>query len=177
VNDYHRIIADAVIMQAAKLGRPVDYIEIGVLTGNSAEAVLQTWKVRHAQLIDDWSLEYEGQKRTREMVEKRLEIYNGLFLITEGDSRKIVPTIAGHFDVGFVDGDHSTEGCRIDCENMMKLIREDGVMFVHDTANESFKLREVVIDFADRYELSVEFHDCMNGLAEIRREPAWIGKR
>lgn len=170
MNDYHRIIADAVIMQAAKLGRLVDYIEVGVLTGNSAEAVLQTWKVRHAQLIDDWSLHYNGQPQTREMVEERLSIYNGLFLITDGDSRRIVPSLAGHFDVGFVDGDHSTDGCRIDCENMLRVIREDGVMFVHDVANPSFELREVVIDFADRFGLSVEFHDCMNGLAEIRKE-------
>jgi hypothetical protein len=169
-DDYHRLIAQRVVEHSEKLGRLVDYVEIGTFTGNSAEAVLATCKVRHAVLIDDFSLRFEGQKQSKEMVEARLAKYDGLFEVMEGDSRKVARNITETFDVGFVDGDHEEDSCRIDMTNMFRLIRHDGVMFVHDVGNQSFTyLMPVVGAFVRDNNLVMSLHNVSDGLAELRR--------
>ena len=169
-DDYHQLIALAVVAHAEKFGRDIDYIEIGTLTGNSAEAVLITGKVRRAVLVDDFSLIWCGTKQSKQTVSARLAKYDGKFEVMEGDSRKIVRNLMETFDVGFVDGDHEAESCRIDMTNMLPRIRPDGVMFVHDVGNESFTyLQPVVAAFAKDNKLTMRLHDVSDGLAELRR--------
>lgn len=169
MDDYHQLIADSVTAHAAKLGRLVDYIETGVLTGNSAEAVLATGKVRYAVLIDIFPEEYCGHKPSVEKVSKRLERYEGLFRIVQGDSKLVLPTIIEKFDVAFVDGDHSEAGCRADMVNILPLLREDGIMFVDDLDDNGCKLEPVARRFAFDERLQFTFHYVHNGLGELRR--------
>jgi hypothetical protein len=170
MNDYHELIARRVVEQSNQLGRLIDYVEVGVLTGNSADAVLSTCKVRNAILIDDWSLQTPPTSKAQ--VEQRLEKYAGLFLLLVGDSKTILSKLTERFDVGFVDGDHSVEGCKSDMEKMLPLLREDGILFVHDLANPDFpKLKEVVVNFSEENGLAVKLYpDVMNGLGELTRE-------
>jgi len=167
MNDYHQLIANTVVEQAQKLGRLIDYIEVGVLTGNSAEAVLSTCKVRNAILIDNWSL--QTPPTSKEQVEQRLSKFAAIFDLIEGESSDILPTVGEKFDVGFVDGDHSPEGCLSDMGNMLPLLRKDGIMFVHDVGNPDFPyLKELVINFAHENKFyKATFHEVMNGLAEL----------
>ncbi len=170
MNDYHELIAQRVTEQSEKLGRLIDYIEVGTFIGHSAEAVLGTHKVKQAILIDNFSLQNNGKPQTKDMVELRLLPFRGLFEIIEGDSRVVLPAISRLYDIGFVDGDHSEEGCRIDMENMLPLLRDDGVMFVHDMLNPDFEnLRTVAATFASENKLQIVIHEVMNGLAELRR--------
>jgi predicted O-methyltransferase YrrM len=169
-DDYHQLIAKSVALHAGKLGRDVDYIEIGTLTGNSAEAVLKTGFIHRAVLVDDFSLIYQGVKQSKQMVEARLKLFEGHFEVMEGDSRKIVRNLTETFDVGFVDGDHEAESCRIDMTNMLPILRPDGVMFIHDVGNPSFTyLQPVVAAFARDNKLTMRLHDVSDGLAELRR--------
>ncbi len=170
MNDYHELIARRVTEQSEKLGRLIDYIEVGTFVGHSAEAVLRTCKIRHAILIDNFSLALNGEKQSKKKVEERLAPYSGLFEVIEGDSRVLLPRFSRSYDIGFVDGDHSEEGCRADMRNMLPLIRSDGVMFVHDMLNPDFEnLRAVAATFASERGLQIVIHDVMNGLAELRR--------
>ncbi len=170
MNDYHELMAQRVVEQAEKLGRLIDYIEVGTFVGHSAEAVLSTCKVRQAILIDNFSLQLNGEKQSKQKVEQRLSPYDGLFEVVEGDSRVLLPRFSRRYDIGFVDGDHTDEGCRIDMDNMLPLLRDDGVMFVHDMLNPDFEnLRIVAETFAREKGLRIEIHEVMNGLAELRR--------
>ena len=171
-DDYHQLIALSVKQHAEKIGRDIDYIEIGTLTGNSAEAVLITGMVRRAVLVDNFSLVWAGGKQSKETVSARLAKYDGKFEVMEGDSRKIVRNLTEMFDVGFVDGDHEAESCRIDMMNMLPRLRDDGVMFVHDVGNESFTyLQPIVAAFAKQNKLVMQLHEVSDGLAELRRKP------
>jgi len=170
-DDYHQLIASRVQEYAAKLGRDIDYIEIGTFTGNSAAAVLATDKVNRAVLIDNFELPWNGQRQSKQMVEHRLWKYTGHFEVMEGDCRKIARNITETFDVGFVDGDHSEESCRIDMMNMLPLLRTDGVMFVHDVGNKPFTyLLPVVAAFVRDNKLVMRLHDVSDGLAELTRQ-------
>ncbi len=168
---YHKLIAARVTEQAAKLGRLIDYIEVGVLTGNSAAAILATCKVRQAVLIDNFSMVLGNVKQSKKMVEKRLESYVGLFEVIEGDSRKVLKKISNHFDIGFVDGDHTGEGCQADLDGMFPLMREGGIIFVHDVLNPFFKnLKDISEAFAEKHNLSFTLHaDVEEGLGELTK--------
>ena len=170
-DDYHQLIACAVADHADKLGREIDYIEIGTLTGNSANAVLITGKVRRAVLVDNFSLVWQGRTQTKKMVEERLLPFAGRFEVMEGDGRKIVRNLTETFDVGFVDGDHEAESCRIDMENMLPRLRQGGVMFIHDVGNKPFTyLLPVVAAFVRDNKLVMKLHDVVDGLAELTRQ-------
>lgn len=170
-DDYHRLIANTVTLHSGYLGRPIDYVEIGTFTGNSAAAVLATGKIHRAVLIDNFCLDFKGQRQSKQMVEERLQQYNGCFEVMEGDSRVIARDLKETFDIGFVDGDHSEESCRIDMTNMLPLLRSNGIMFVHDVGNKSFTyLMPVVTRFALENKLTMTLHDVSDGLAELIRK-------
>ena len=170
LNDYHQLIANAVSEHARELGRLIDYIEIGVLTGNSAKAVLGTGKVRYAALIDNFSNTHCGEVRSSaRVVAKNLQAYAELFKIFEGDSRNVMPKITDEFDVGFVDGEHTDRACWNDMENMLRVLREDGIMFVDDLDMNGFTLRPTVERFAFEHQLNMTYHSVHNGLGELRR--------
>jgi Methyltransferase domain len=170
-DDYHRLIAQSVKEHSEKLGRDIDYIEIGTLTGNSAEAVLKTGKIHRAVLIDDFSLPWGGERQSKQKIETRLGLFAGHFEVMEGDCRKITPSLTETFDIGFVDGDHAEEICRIDMTNMLPLLRPDGVMFIHDVGNPSFTyLLPVVAAFARDNNLTMTLHNVSDGLAELTRK-------
>lgn len=170
MDDYHLLISNTVIAHAAHLGRFIDYVEVGVLTGNSAKAVLGTGKVRYAVLIDNFSNTHCGNdKSSPEIAAKNLEAYDGLFEIKVGDSRNILPTISEEFDVGFVDGDHTDDAAWSDMFNMLPLLRPDGVMFVDDLDNHGYNLRGLVERFAFEKQLKLTFHSVHHGVGELRR--------
>lgn len=170
MNDYHQLIANAVTAHAVNLGRLLDYIEVGVLTGNSAKAVLGTGKVRYAVLVDNFSNTHCGEsKSSPELAAKNLEAYAGLFDIRVGNSSDILPTVVEQFDVGFVDGDHTDAACWEDMTNMLRLLRDDGVMFVDDLDNHGYHLRPLVEKFSFEERLSLTYHSVHNGLGELRR--------
>jgi len=169
-DDYHRLIAGRVSEHAEKLGRDIDYIEIGTLTGNSAEAILVTGKVRRAVLIDNFSLIWQGKRQSKQLVESRLAKYAGRFEVLDGDCRAIAPQLTEMFDVGFVDGDHSEDSCRIDMTNILPRLRDNGVMFIHDVGNKPFTyLLPVVAAFVRDNNLNMKLHDVVDGLAELTR--------
>lgn len=167
-DDYQQLIADKVREHGTKLGRSIDYIETGVCTGNSAEAVLATGYVRSAALIDHFSNgDYCGHKISAPQVAERLLPFAGKFEIMAGDSKVILPRLDKSFDVGFVDGDHSPEGCWFDMSYMLPRLREDGIMFVDDLDGSG--LKTTVERFAKENDLELTYHKIHEGLGELRR--------
>jgi len=167
MDDYHQLIADRVVEHSKRLGRRIDYIEVGVLTGNSALAVLSTRRCRHATLIDNFSNTHCGDwKSSPELVEKNLQEFKGRFKIEVGDSADVLPTIWRKFDIGFVDGEHNEPACLSDMEKMFPLLRDNGIMFVDDLENPE-QLRYTALNFAASHRLKMIYHDVHYGLGEI----------
>ena len=167
MDDYHQLIADTVAAHAIRLGRPIDYVEVGVLTGNSARAVLGTGKCRRAVLIDTFASELSRQwNSTPELVETNLAQFDGLFEIKVGDSATVLPTLTEKFDIGFVDGDHNEPAALSDMEKMVPLLRENGIMFVDDLENPE-QLHYTALNFASAHRLRMVYHRVHHGLGEI----------
>jgi predicted O-methyltransferase YrrM len=167
MDDYHQLIADRVVDHAKRLGRSIDYIEVGVLTGNSALAVLSTECCRHATLIDNFSNPiYADWKSSPELVEKNLAKYKGKFEIKVGNSADVLPNVKEKFDIGFVDGEHNEPACLSDMEKMFPLLRENGIMFVDDLENPE-QLHYTALNFATAHRLRMIYHCVHHGLGEI----------
>ena len=167
MDDYHQLIADRVVQHAERLGRSIDYVEVGVLTGNSARAVLSTGRCRRAVLIDTFASDLSRQwNSTPELVEENLSRYLGFFEIKVGDSADVLPTIKEKFDIGFVDGDHNEPAALSDMEKMFPLLRENGIMFVDDLENPE-QLHYTALNFAQSHRLRMVYHRVHHGLGEI----------
>ncbi len=160
----HPVIIDRVATQVNRLGRGIDYIEVGANCGNSVRAVLETGMCRRAVIVDNWCYETASKEKTEEAIAK----YKHKVQIISGDSKDVLPLIVEQFDIGYVDGDHSEAGCIADMTNMLSLIREGGIMFVDDLDHHAFPfLNAVVRKFALERKLNMIFHASHQGLAEI----------
>jgi predicted O-methyltransferase YrrM len=169
-DDYHQLIADTVTAHAEKLGRSIDYVEVGVLTGNSALAVLSTGRCRRAVLIDTFDSDLcRDWKSSPELVEQNLSKFKGTFEIKVGDSTDVLPTIHEKFDIGFVDGEHNEPACLSDMEKMFPLLREDGIMFVDDLENPE-QLHYTALNFAAAHRRKMIYHRVHYGLGEIKAD-------
>jgi len=168
MEDYHQLLAEKTIALSDKLGRKIDYIEVGVCTGNSAEAVLGTGRINRAVLIDNWTMHWPGADIVS--VSHRLKEYEGTFEIVSGNSRDVLSKLSKSFDMGFVDGDHEESSCIADMTAMLPLLRVGGVMFVDDmrqTGSKDIWLQRVTEKFASENALTMQLHDVHNGLAEL----------
>lgn len=152
---------------------PISYLEIGVCEGGSAEAVLQTDRIRHAVLIDFWTKDFGGSNRGSPMhVVKRLEKWMDRVTIISGDSHVVLPTLEAQFDLIYVDGDHSPIGARMDMNESLRLLTPQGVILVDDIDNENhLYLRQIVTDFAAKNNLNLKTHAVHTGMAELTRKP------
>jgi len=60
------------------------------------------------------------------------------------------------FDVVYVDGDHTLEGARSDLQNALRLVKQNGYIFVDDYANHTMGVNQAVaeLDFENTYEIT-----------------------
>jgi predicted O-methyltransferase YrrM len=109
--------------------RPINYMEIGVLTGNNTLRVLPTF-CKHPQsklyCVDPWMdyeeyVEYKFQQNQNYRDFLFNVIHSGnpqKYIIKKGFSEDVVPTFEDNFfDLIFIDGNHETE-----------FVYKDGVM-------------------------------------------------
>jgi len=166
------LLRDIARHQFNLLQRKISYLEIGVCEGGSALAVLGTEVVQMAVLIDPWGLDYGGFGRgsPAHVIETLGDRYMRMTAILTGDSKAILPLLEGRFDMIYVDGDHSAEGCRSDMQSCLRLMGKGAVMMVDDIDHPLHSyLRKVVIDFAAENNLTFSFYPVHTGMAELRK--------
>lgn len=148
------------------------YLEIGVCAGFSMYHVLTNSDVRFAIGIDTWGNEAGGHGvgNPKAVIELLGSLMDRVALIT-GNSHAVLPMLAGSFDMIFVDGDHSAEGCVLDMDHALRLLAPGGVVLVDDLDNPSHPyLRRVVDGFVFTHGLDACYHDGHCGVAALRRK-------
>ena len=71
-----------------------------------------------------------------------------------GDSQRERSPEVGSFDVLFVDGDHSYDGCTPDLENWFPVLERGGHILLHDNYQGS-EVQQAIIDFLGRHKVRV----------------------
>jgi predicted O-methyltransferase YrrM len=141
--------------------RAESYLEIGVRRGRSMAMVATHAPQCRIAGFDLWISDYAGMENPGpEHVRNELARlgYVGELELVTGDSHQTVPKwFADHpaefFDIITVDGDHSTEGARLDLESVLPRLKVGGALVFDDISNHSHPtLAEVWKDFLDHHE-------------------------
>ncbi len=163
-------VCDHLFWLVSQLNRPIHYLEIGVQEGGSLAAVLESDNIQLAVGIDNWGTESGGTGRGNpDHLAQRLAGHEHRYLVITGDSEIVVPGLRHPFDVIFVDGDHSPEGCLADLENVLPLLKKDGLLVVDDMDHPVHPyLHKITEDWAAKKGLVFTHRDIGYGIAEIR---------
>jgi len=163
----HRVASD----QARILDRAISYLEVGVSSGGSAEAVLSTNLVSSAILIDPWGTGYGGLGLGPSFVAERLAQFASRVVMITGRSQDILPKLTAKFDMVYLDGDHSAVGALADLNEGLRLLAPSGVIMFDDVDHPAHTyLRKLVQNFADNNHLHLDFHAVHTGMAEMCRK-------
>jgi predicted O-methyltransferase YrrM len=133
------------IASLAKVG----ILEIGRFNGGSA--FLMACANREAPIYSV-DLAPKDDQLVRSLF-RRHDVGRNVDLIV-GDSQRQRSPRVGRFDVLFVDGDHSYEGCTRDCENWFPKLEPGGHVIFHD-AYQGSEVQPAAIDFIARNRNSV----------------------
>lgn len=176
-------IAYSTLETFVKLINPTSYLEIGTREGKSLLRVLKSDSkkyIKHLCICDTWGGEYGGSSRgNHNHIVKMLSDfgYQGTVEYLDGDSKILLPTATGVFDLIFVDGDHSDAGCMIDMTNSLMKLKLNGIMVIDDIIHgHHLWLKETVTRFiVNNYDkIEIEFFDALtyHGVAVLKRK--WV---
>jgi predicted O-methyltransferase YrrM len=132
-------------MLAQLAGRGI--VEVGRFQGGStfllscANRSVPIWSIDLAPKDDD---------RLRRMFEENQTGDNVQLLI--GDSHTESFSTIGEYDLLFIDGDHTRQGCLADLQNFVPRLAPGGHLAVHDCYAE-FQVQQAVLDYVDRFPL------------------------
>ena len=154
---------------------PCRGFEIGVFKGRNARVILQQRRDVHLTLVDLWDRQPDGNSYHKSKDHKTTipakhwpRIYSAAvgsvrFAAERADFVREWSHVAADryadrsFDFGFIDGDHSYEGCKRDIEAWWPKIRERGFIGGHDYHNKNFPgVTRAVEEFAAQLDRPVE---------------------
>lgn len=117
------------------------FLEVGSYLGASAIVLAEALKQSADTLsnpkiycIDTWQNDAmtEGQKDTYQNFLDNTKNWSDLVIPIRGNSQSVVLPEEERYDVVFIDGDHSYEGCRSDVQRFAPLVREGGCLILDD---------------------------------------------
>jgi predicted O-methyltransferase YrrM len=129
-----------VLMAAAKLVRPGNYLEIGLRRGRSMAMVAATCPSCDIIGFDLWAPDYAGMSNLGpDFVRAEMSKlgYAGRLELISGDSHQTVPRFFSEhrdafFDLITVDGDHSKRGAEQDLRDVLPRLKVGGVIVFDD---------------------------------------------
>lgn len=122
-------------------------LEIGTYAGNSALLIKETNPSIKITCVDPYykDVELEGRLKfsmdelyykTLKNISSNSDFPNGINLI-RGPSSTILPLFKdNYFDIVFIDGNHSYEGVRQDILKSYRVIKNNGIIFGHDSSHD-----------------------------------------
>ncbi|MFW6186211.1 MAG: class I SAM-dependent methyltransferase [Halobacteriota archaeon] len=147
--------------------KPKRIMEIGIANGDNAKKMIEN---------AGGKVEYYGfdlfPGNFMDRIRERLEETGATVRLYKGYSNETIPANMDklpQMDLIFIDGDHSYSGTREDWENSRKLMKENGVIFVHNYYSHK-GVKSVVDEIREEETYSVEIFDDFGwGLAKIER--------
>lgn len=122
-NEYAKVIKDL---------QPLNVLEIGFNAGHSAVVILENSNAHLTSVdIGDHSYVYPAQSQIAEW-------YPGRHTLIVGDSRTVIPTIHGKFDLIIIDGGHYGDVPSRDLSNCRRLAHKDTVVIMDDVCPASY---------------------------------------
>ena len=146
------------------------YLEIGVREGDSLISILNHFQIKELCLCDTWGTLYGGSGRGNcDHIVSLLQQYSIDYVnILNGKSQEQIPQFFSEFpekifDLIFIDGDHSYEGCLADLKNT---IEHGKITAVHDIRHpEHLYLKDLCYGFfnqiKDKYSLVDDGENCV----------------
>ena len=132
--------------------------------------------------IPIWSIDLAPQddERLRTLFAQESVGDNVRLLI--GDSQHGLFSGIGPYDLLFIDGDHSYEGCTADLESHFSSLAPGGHVLLHDSYDDgALDVQQAVIDFCDRHEVETlrspyniasHWHTSAGSIAHLRKPRA-----
>lgn len=169
----HKIRAREVVRHVKDINKPV-VCEIGVFAGRMSRAMLELKPDMRLYLIDPWSSSHssEGYRETgdfhADMSQREHDRYYRVARdAVQGFDATIVRKYSADaaedfpdafFDLVFIDGDHSYEGCRADIINYLPKVKPGGYLSGHDYNNfdYNFGVNHAVDEFVTIREKELE---------------------
>lgn len=117
------------------------FLEVGSYLGASAIVLAEALKQKSDLLsdpkiycIDTWQNDAmsEGQRDTYQTFIDNTKNWSDLVVPIRGNSQSASLPEEAEFDVVFIDGDHSYEGCKSDVERFSPLVKENGCLILDD---------------------------------------------
>lgn len=145
MEDWMYVDLPTVLLAAAQLVRPRNYLEVGVRRGRSLAMVAATQPNCDLYAFDLWVQGYAGMENpgpdfvAQEM--KRLN-HSGTLKFVSGDSHETLPRFFAehpdlYFDIVTVDGDHSEGGAAKDILDVLPRLTIGGVLVFDDVSHPS----------------------------------------
>lgn len=139
---------DAMIQTVKGIKKPV-IVEIGSAHGASSIIFAETVKDKGGKLfcIDNYPEDYYGQEKfgkyaRQAFMQNVMKPYSKYVTFLEYPSSEAIIRVReltdGEIDLLFIDGDHSYEAVREDCELYLPLLRSGGHVGFHDYNNPAF---------------------------------------
>lgn len=129
-----------VLMAAAKLAQPRNYLEIGVRRGRSMAMVAATCPSCDIVGFDLWARDYAGMSNPGpDFVRAEMSKlgHTGRLELITGDSHETLPRFFSEhrdafFDLITVDGDHSKQGAAQDLRDVLPRLKVGGIIVFDD---------------------------------------------
>ena len=162
---YTRLVCEALKIAVGRI------VEVGVFRGEGAERWRANFPGARLWLVDVWAKLREGGPMNRRHGDVGMNsIYLGLCRKYRDDKRtRLIRALSweaadvfpdGHFDVVYIDADHTREAVRKDIDAWLPKVRQGGLIGGHDyERRRCHQVREVVDDiFGD--DIIVGTHHC-----------------
>lgn len=180
-----------ILRDYVKANSCADILEIGVYQGSTSQLLITSSsapKVNYVGVdlfedIDDVTMEYEKALKPGDLesVLKNLTSLNkGNCILHQGNSREVLPELEGSFDLIFIDGGHSYETISSDFKNSLRLLKQDGIIFIDDYTDEDYMkdvrkfCDELKVDKRFETKVRTEHRDTYRGadyfLFEVKRK-------
>lgn len=124
------------------LGRPLRMLEIGSYRGESATIIMATCLVESLTCVDAWENGYDEVDVASYLtpmtdIEKQFDcavasFTDKVFKVKAKSSDAVNMFMDGYFDVVYIDGIHTYEGCKADIQNYIGKVVKGGFLAGHD---------------------------------------------
>lgn len=112
------------------------YLEVGIFGGGTIKylrGLVPSLKCTGVDLFEDFKVSennthISGNYRMADVQ----EFLGPAVALVKGDSSEVLGQLQGKFDLIFIDGNHTYEGCKSDFEKSLRLLATDGFVALHN---------------------------------------------